>query len=66
MVETYDRIVGKTWRDAKRLYDVQIADARAPLQETLRGFKDLDAALLEAKGDDTSLALATETACSWA
>jgi TnpA family transposase len=66
VVETHDRIVGKTWRDAKKLCDVQIADARASLQDTLRGFKDLGAALLEAKGDDASLDQATETACGWA
>ena len=48
MIETHDRIVGKTWRDAKKLCDARIADARSSLQETLRSFKDLGAALLEA------------------
>lgn len=66
VVETHDRIVGKTWRDAKKLCDVQISDARTSLQDTLRGFKSLGAALLEAKGDDASLDQATETACGWA
>ena len=66
VVETHDRIVGKTWRDAKKLCDAQIADARSSLQETLRSFKDLGAALLEAKGDGASLDDATETACGWA
>ena len=65
VIETHDRIVGKTWRDAKKLCDAQIAEARSSLQETLRSFKDLGAALLEAKGDGTSLDLATETACGW-
>ena len=42
-----------------------IADARSSLQETLRSFKDLGAALLEAKGGGASLDDATETACGW-
>jgi len=42
-----------------------ITDARSSLQETLRSFKDLGAALLEAKGDGASLDDATETACGW-
>lgn len=66
VVETHDRIVGKTWRDAKKLCDARIADARSSLQETLRSFKDLGAALLEAKGDGASLDDATESACGWA
>lgn len=66
VIETHDRIVGKTWRDAKKLCDARIADARSSLQETLRSFKDLGAALLEAKGDGASLDDATETACGWA
>lgn len=65
VVETHDRIVGKTWRDAKKLCDARIADARSSLKETLRSFKDLGAALLEAKGDGASLDEATETACGW-
>jgi len=65
VIETHDRVVGKTWRDAKKLCDVRIADARSSLQETLRSFKDLGAALLEAKGDGASLEDETETACGW-
>ncbi|CUH54099.1 Tn3 family transposase [Shimia marina] len=65
VVETHDRIVGKTWRDAKKLCDTRITDARSSLQETLRSFKGLGAALLEAKGDGASLDAATEVACGW-
>ena len=65
VIETHDRIVGKTWRDAKKLCDARIADARSSLQEILRSFKNLGAALLEAKGDGASLDAATETACGW-
>ena len=65
LVETHDRIVGKTWRDAKKICDVRIADAKLTVHDTLKSFKNLGAALLEAKGDEASLNAATETACGW-
>ncbi len=65
VVETHDRIIGKTWRDAKKICDAQIADAKSTLHDTLRSFKTLGAALLEAKGDGVSLDVATETSCGW-
>ena len=65
IVETHDRIVGKIWRDASRLCDVQIKDAKTSLQETLRSFKSLGAALLEAKGDDAPLDPAVANTCGW-
>ena len=63
VVVTHDRIVGKTWQDAKRLCDTRIADAKSALQDTLRSFKTLGAALLETKGDEASLDVATEASC---
>lgn len=65
VIETHDRIVGKTWRDAKRLSDARIADARSALRETLRSFRNLGAALLEAKADGAPLDAAVEAACGW-
>jgi TnpA family transposase len=65
VVETHGRIVGKTWRDAKTLCDVQITDAKAALQDTLRSFSGLGAALLEAYGDGAPLENAVTTACGW-
>jgi len=65
LVETHDRIVGKTWRDAKKICDVRIADAKLTVHDTLKSFKNLGAALLEARGDEASLNAATETACGW-
>ena len=55
IVETHDRIVGKTWRDAKRLCDARFADSKTALQTTLRGFSNLGAALIEANGDGPPL-----------
>jgi TnpA family transposase len=65
VVETHDRIVGKTWREAKKLCDARIADAKSALHDTLSSFRTLGAALLEAKGDEASLDAATEIACGW-
>ena len=65
VVETHDRIVGKIWRDAKKLCDTQINDAKASLQDTLRSFKNLGAALLEARGDNAPLGPAVATTCGW-
>ncbi|MEP4461008.1 DUF4158 domain-containing protein, partial [Roseibium sp.] len=55
VVETHDRIVGKTWRDAKKICDLRVANAKLALHDTLKSFKNLGAALLEAKGDGVSL-----------
>lgn len=65
VVETHDRIVGKTWREAKKLCGGRIEDARSALKDTHNLFKTLGVALLEAKGDGASLDVATEAACGW-
>ena len=65
IVETHDRIVGKVWRDAKKICDTQINDAKASLQDTLCSFKNLGAALLGAKADDAPLDPAVATTCGW-
>ena len=55
VVETHDRIVGQTFRSAKRRCDVRIQNSRAVLHNTLDAFRTLGAALLEAKGDGAPL-----------
>lgn len=65
VVETHDRIVGKIWRDAKKICDTQINDAKASLQDTLRSFRILGAALLGAKEDDAPLDPAIAISCGW-
>jgi hypothetical protein len=64
-VETHDRIVGKTWNDAKARCDARIADAKKLLHGTLRAFSGLGAALLEARGDGAPLDGAVAAACGW-
>ena len=65
VVETHDRIVGKTWQGARKLCDARITDAKTAMQDTLRAFKSLGLALLDARSDGASLDQATELACGW-
>jgi TnpA family transposase len=65
VVETHDRIVGKTWRDGQRLCAARIDDAKAAVQQTLRSFRDLGSALLEARSDGASLDKAVSTCPGW-
>ena len=65
VVETHDRIVGKTWREAKRLADTRIDDAKTTLPRILRTFTGLGAALLEAQNDGASLEHAVSSGPGW-
>ena len=65
VVETHDRIVGKTWREAKSRCDARMDDANSALKDTLHSFKTLGAALLEAHEDQASLEEAIGTAGGW-
>tara|TARA_R110002096_G_scaffold130203_2_gene279312 strand:- start:1750 stop:3369 length:1620 start_codon:yes stop_codon:yes gene_type:complete len=65
VVETHDRIVGKTWREAKSRSDARMDDAKSALKDTLQSFKALGAALLEAHEDQASLEEAVGNAGGW-
>jgi len=65
VVETHDRIVGKTWREAKSRCDARMDDAKSALKDTLQSFKTLGAALLEAHEDRASLEEAVGSAGGW-
>jgi TnpA family transposase len=65
IVETHDRIVGKTWREAKRLCDARVDDAKAAVRQTLRSFAELGSALLEAQGDKAELEPAISDNLGW-
>ncbi len=65
VVETHDRIVGKTWREAKRLCDGRAADAKTAVAGTLRSFSDFGAALLEARNDGVSLETVVARSPGW-
>lgn len=65
VVETHDRIVGRTWREAKRACDARADDAKAALKDTLQGFSNYGSALLEAHEDQASLIDAVQNAGGW-
>lgn len=65
VVETHDRIVGKTWRDAKKLCDTRVDDAKGAVQQTLRSFTVLGTALLAAHSDGVSLETAISDTPGW-
>jgi len=65
VVETHDRIVGKTWREAKRACNARTDDAKAALKDTLQGFSNLGFALLEAHEDQASLSDAVQNTGGW-
>ena len=62
VIETHDRIVGKTWRDSKRICDTKISDAKTAVHTTLQSFKDVGTTLIEAHNDKQPL----EKAIVWA
>ncbi|MGF7205184.1 hypothetical protein GGQ82_004274 [Sphingobium olei] len=65
VIETHDRIVGRTWREAKQLHDTRVADSRGGVTATLAGFAALGGSLLEAHGDGASLDDAIARAAGW-
>jgi len=65
VVETHDRIVGKTWREAKRACDASASDAKTALKDTLQAFSNLGSALLEAHEDQAPLNNAVQNAGGW-
>ncbi len=65
IVETHDRIIGKTWREGQRLCATRADDAKTAVQHTLRSFRDLGSGLLEAKNDGASLDTAVSSSTGW-
>ena len=55
VVETHDRVVGRTYREATRACEAQLGDETAGVRESLRAFGELGRALLGAR--DTGEAL---------
>lgn len=65
VVETHDRIVGKTWREAKSRSDACVAEAKSTLKDTLKAFSSLGSALLEAHEDKAPLEEAIQNTGGW-
>ena len=55
MVETHDRIVGRTYREAARTCDGQLGDETAAVREALRAFAELGTALIGARDTGETL-----------
>ena len=55
VVETHDRVVGRTYREATRVCEAQLGDETAAVRESLRAFAELGRALIGAR--DTGEAL---------
>lgn len=66
VVETHDRIVGKTWREAKKICDIQVDAQKVTIEQTLRSFTELGSALLAAKADGSDLDAAIAEQPGWA
>ena len=65
LIETHDRIVGRTWREAEKLCHARIDDARTAVRRTLRSFADLGEALLEARHQPAMLEQAVSGKLGW-
>lgn len=65
VIETHDRIVGRTWREAKQVHDARAAETRGAVTATLDGFTALGQSLLDAHGDGASLEDAVARAAGW-
>lgn len=66
IVETHDRIVGKTWREAKKICDAQVDAQKVTIEQTLRSFTELGSALLAARADGSDLNAAIADHPGWA
>ena len=49
VVETHDRVVGRTYREAARTSEAQLGDETAAVRESLRAFAELGRALIGAR-----------------
>ena len=65
VIESHDRIVGKTWKVAERRADAVAADHKASLAETLKGFATVGSAMLDARAASSSVGGAVEKAIGW-
>src|SRR3546814_15478208 len=58
VIETHDRLVGRTWRDAKQLHDERVVETRGATTATLNGFNAHRQLFLEAHGAGPQLDIA--------
>ena len=65
VVETHDRIVGRTYREAARACEAQLGDETAAVREALRAFAELGTALIGARDTGEALDAVIEGGPGW-
>ena len=65
VVETQDRIVGRTYRTAVRTCEAQLGDETAAVRAALRSFADLGSTLLDARDTGAALDAVIATRPGW-
>ena len=65
VIETHDRIVGRTYRTAERACQERIADEKAAVRRALRSFIELGSALIGARDAQTPLDAAVADGPGW-
>lgn len=65
VIETHDRIVGRTWKTAERRAETILADHRASVAAILEGLAAAGSALLSAREDNASFDVAIEQGVGW-
>jgi len=65
VIESHDRIVGKTWKAAERRADTTAGDHRASVAETLRGFADVGTTMLDARSASRSVGASVDRSIGW-
>ena len=65
VVETHDRVVGRTYRTAVRTCEAQLGDETVAVRAALRSFADLGSALLDARDTGAALDAVIATRPGW-
>ena len=65
LIETHDRIAGKTWKAAERRAEAVVTDHRVSVSETLKGFSAVGTAMLDAHAENSSVGRAVNHAVGW-
>lgn len=65
LVDTHQRVVGASWRQAKKLAEGNVTSTRPTLENTLASFAELGTEMLMAKNDNLSLVAVVERVLGW-
>lgn len=65
VIETHDRVVGKIWREAKRLHETRVSDANPAVADTLQGLSAMVMAMIAARNDGVPLETFVQRLPEW-